>query len=103
MPSSTIRHPKSAADASDRRRSPRRPHVIEAWIASPTATDERLEVMSVNISRHGVAFCIERDLPLGAYYVIEIGMGPQRIVSEIRTVSSKPVDGDRFEVGAEFV
>ena len=88
----------------DRRRSPRTPHVAEAWIASPTATnpEERIEVTSMNLSRHGVGFELARAIPENTFYVIEIGMGEQRIVSEIRIVSCAKSDHGSWEVGAEF-
>jgi len=90
--------------AKDRRRSQRKEHVVEAWIISPTATKatERVEVTSVNISRHGVCFSLGRAIPQGAYYVIEVLMGDQNIVSEIRVVDCRADAGGRFDVGAEF-
>jgi hypothetical protein len=90
--------------ASDRRRSERVPHVCESWISSPTATDDdqKQEVTSLNISRHGVGFELHAPLPLGAFYVIEIGVGDQRLVSEIRLVSCKKNDAGLYECGAEF-
>ncbi len=105
MAAHTLARDVSKKTGAERRRSPRKPHVIEAWIASPTATpdEERLEATSINLSRHGVAFCIKTQLPVGSYYVIEIGMGEQRMVSEVRTVSCRPGDDGMFEVGAAFV
>jgi hypothetical protein len=95
---------ESPRTGSDRRRSERRPYIIEAWISSPTAksAEDRLVATSVNISRHGVAFEIESELPIHAYHVIEIGYGDQRLVSEIRTVSCRKAPSGNFEVGAEF-
>jgi hypothetical protein len=90
--------------AKDRRRSARKEHVVEAWIISPTATkaSEKMEVTSMNISRHGVCFSLARPIPEGAYYVIEVLMGEQKITSEIRVVTCRKDDGERFDVGAEF-
>jgi hypothetical protein len=87
----------------DRRRSLRKPHVAEAWVASPTATrpDDRLEVTALNLSRHGVAFEVPKALPEGSFYVVEIGVGDQRLSSEIRIISCRKVEGI-YEVGAEF-
>jgi hypothetical protein len=94
-------HPRSA---SDRRRSERVPHVCEAWLSSPTATsaDDKLEVTSLNISRHGVGFELATALPVGTFYVIEIGVGNQRLCSEIRLVACKKQESGLYEVGAEF-
>ena len=91
--------------AGDKRRSARVPHVMDAWICSPTAfdpVDERLEVRSVNISRHGVAFAIDHELATGAFWIMEIGIGDQRMISEIRIMNCRKADDGAFEVGAEF-
>jgi hypothetical protein len=69
----------------NRRRSERVPKVLDAWICSPTATnvmEEREEVTAVNLSRHGVGFQLDHEVPTGAFYVIQIGMGAQEVVSE---------------------
>src|SRR5258706_12278126 len=72
------------ADGADRRRSERKPLGMEAWICSPTATDraaEREEVMSMNLSRHGVGFTAARKLPVGSFYIFEVGVGAHRLGS----------------------
>jgi hypothetical protein len=94
---------KSTA-APERRRSERRPCVCEAFINSPTAVDqsERIEVTAINLSRTGVAFDCAQPLPRKSYYVIEIGMGEQRLVSEVRIVSCRPIEEGIYQVGAEF-
>jgi PilZ domain len=89
----------------DRRRSTRTPHVAQAWVVSPTSTrpaEERLEVAALNLSRHGVAFQVPQPLPEGAYYLIEIAVGAQRLTSEVRIISCRRSDQAAFEVGAEF-
>ena len=88
----------------ERRRSERKAYVVEAFIISPTATNpyERREVNSVNLSKHGVAFDFTEPLPKQTYYLIEIGMGTQRLVSEIRIVSCTPIEDGMYQVGAEF-
>jgi len=88
----------------DRRRSERQPHVAEAWLSSPTSTapEDRIEVTSLNISRHGVAFEVPKALPTGQYYVMEIGVGNQRLVSEVRVVSCRRDDHMKYEIGADF-
>jgi hypothetical protein len=89
---------------SDRRRSPRKSHIIEAWISSPTAKaeGERLEVTAIDLSKHGVAFDTLFPLPVHAFFVIEIGFGDQRLCCEIRTVSCRPMGQRLFHIGAEF-
>jgi hypothetical protein len=88
----------------DRRRSQRKEHVVEAWIVSPTATkpSERVEVTSVNVSRHGVCFSLARAIPVGAFYLIEVLMGEQKITSEIRVIDCRKDPAGRYDVGAEF-
>ena len=88
----------------DRRRSERKPHVVEAWIISPTATrqTEKVEVTSVNVSRHGVCFSLARPIPDGSFYMIEVLMGDQKIMSEIRIITCRKDDAGRYDVGAEF-
>jgi len=91
------------AGGSERRRSTRAPHVAGAWVASPTATrpDDRLEVTALNLSRHGVAFELPGPLPEGAFFVIVIGVGEQRLTSEVRIISCRKA-GAAYAVGAEF-
>lgn len=89
---------------SERRRSERKPYVVEAFIISPTATDlrERREVTSVNLSRHGIAFDFDEPLPKKTYFRMEIGIGEQRMVTEVRIVSCRPIEDGLYQVGAEF-
>src|SRR5260221_2400157 len=95
---------KSVTAAADRRRSTRTPQVVEAWIVSPTATrlDERREVQSLNLSRHGVGFEIATAMPEGSFYVMEIGVGDQRLRSEVRIISCRRGAAGVYEIGAEF-
>ena len=94
----------AAASGVNRRRSIRVPHIIEARIWSPTAKDprDRMEAVSLNLSRNGVAFSVPKPLPTGAYYVIQIGFGDQKLLSEVRILSCRQVEGGQYEVGAEF-
>jgi hypothetical protein len=88
----------------DRRRSERTPLVVEAWLSSPTATDpsDGEEVTSVNVSRHGVAFDRRKALPVGTFHILDIKMGEQRMRSEIRVMTCRPLPDGTFEIGAEF-
>jgi len=88
----------------ERRRNERKAYICEAFINSPTAIDgsERVEVTAVNLSKTGLAFDCTEPLPKKAYYVIEIGMGEQRLISEIRIVSCRPIEEGIYQVGAEF-
>ncbi|HMO27591.1 MAG TPA: PilZ domain-containing protein [Tepidisphaeraceae bacterium] len=99
-----IRLEKSNAAAEDRRRSDRRPHVVEAWICSPTSSDpeDRVEVLAVNVSRHGVGF--ESDTPIapGTFHTMEIGIGEQTMRHEVRVSFCRKTEHGRYDVGAEF-
>lgn len=88
----------------ERRRSQRKPHVVQAWISSPTAVDpaDRQEVLAINVSRHGVAFERRDPLPTGAFHVLDIAMGEQRMRCEVRILSCRKNDHGQFEIGAEF-
>ena len=96
-------HPQAPSE-DNRRRSERKPYVIEARIWSPTAVDpnEREEVRAVNLSRHGVAFQIDHAIPVAHFMMIEVGIGQQKITSEVRIISCRECDPHVFEVGAEF-
>ncbi len=88
-----------------KRRTVRAPHVMDAWICSPTAVqpmEERREVRSINISRHGIGFSADCELATGAFWIVEVGFGEQRLLSEIRIVNCRKAESGRFEVGAEF-
>jgi hypothetical protein len=99
-----IARPPSTQIASDRRRSTRAPHIAEAWVVSPTATrdDERMEVQSLNLSRHGVMFELHAPLAKHSFYLFEVGVGEQRMRSEIRIISCAKNQAGAYEVGAEF-
>src|SRR5690349_4580276 len=97
MPTKTKHRPTRGRVAqSDRRRSPRVPSVIEAWLAPVGSADpdQRLEIASMDLSRHGVGFCVYRELPLGSFHVVEIALGDQRLVSEVRVVFCRPFEGE---------
>jgi hypothetical protein len=103
MTTQTAPAPK-AARTKEHRRSPRKRSILEAWISSPTATDpsKRMEVISVDLSKHGVAFDASVPVPNQTYYIIEIGYGSQKITAEIRTVSCRKLCDGLYHVGAEF-
>lgn len=94
---------RSATVADDRRRSERRPCICEAWIWSPTSSedDDRRLVSALNLSRHGVGFESDQPVEPGTFHRIELRLGPQTIRAEIRILHCRRGDGG-FEVGAEF-
>lgn len=88
----------------DRRRSARTCHLVQAWVVSPTATrdDERREVQALNLSRHGVGFEVSAAMPVNSFFMMEIGVGEQRLCSEVRIISCTKNGAGTYEVGAEF-
>jgi len=102
----TVKSPKTGLShiQSDRRRSARLPHIAEAWVVSPTATrdEERLEVQSLNLSRHGVMFELNAPLAVSSFYLFDVGVGEQQMRSEIRIISCAKNEAGAYEVGAEF-
>ena len=97
-------HAAESSAEPDRRRSERTPHIVEAWISSPTATDpkDRDEVRSVNLSRHGIAFEHHTELPLGTFHAIDLALGEQRLRTEVRIMYCRSLGDGNFEIGAEF-
>ena len=90
----------------DRRRSVRRPYVIQSWLApaGDGRPGSRVAISSLDLSEHGVAFGTWQPLAAGSVHVIEIGLGEQRLVSEVRVVFCRPFPALNgvYQVGAEF-
>ena len=81
------------------------PLVIESFITNPSAEDPDapMEVKSINMSWHGVGFYSLLPLPPGRKYVIELGLGKQRLVAKIRITACRQAAGKGYEVGTEFL
>jgi hypothetical protein len=89
------------ADVSERRRSKRSPHVVEAFIASPTSPAERVAVTSVNVSRHGVAFVSPTPVPVGTFHQIDLRLGEQSMRCEVKISHCRQTDAG-YDVGGAF-
>ena len=92
---------RAAAAAADRRRSPRRPHTAQAWLSSPTG-GQRTEVLCLDLSRHGVGLSLARPIPDGTFYILELGLGAQRIVCEIRIIGCQPAPDGSYRASGAF-
>jgi hypothetical protein len=92
---------KDSMEMEERRRSPRKPHVAEALLSSPTGGTP-IEVTSVDISRHGVALSIKAALATGTFHILKLGLGAQRIVTEVRILSCNLIDDGSYRIHAEF-
>jgi hypothetical protein len=87
--------------AEERRRSDRRAHVVEAFLSSPTG-GSRLEVSSIDLSKHGIGLCLKKPIAAGTFQVLELGIGPQKMVTEVRILSCRPQAEGGFHVHAMF-
>ena len=85
----------------DRRRSSRKPHVVEATITSPTG-GPAVEVTGVDLSKHGVGLSVGKVVPAGTFHILTLGLGAQRMVGEIRVVSCRKQGDCLYRVHAEF-
>jgi hypothetical protein len=102
MPTSQTVTKKPVVPKSDeRRRSPRREHVVEASITSPTG-GPAIKVTGVDLSKHGVGLSLGKFIPSGTFHVLTLGLGAQRIVGEIRVVSCRKQGDSVYRVHAEF-
>jgi hypothetical protein len=86
----------------DRRRSDRVPYIIDAWLQSPSSPGQRLEVIAVNLSRHGAAFQIDQPLAVGEYHVLEIGLGEKSLICKSVVRRCLDLDNGQYEIGVEF-
>ena len=89
-----------AAAVDERRRSERYPYVVEAWLSNDSTAP--IELKTANLSRHGVRLTLERPLNVGEFFTIEIGVGRQALLSEVRIVSCFATEDGLYDVGAEF-
>lgn len=86
----------------ERRRSPRTGNIIQGWLSRYESQD-RTEVTTFDISRHGMSFDATFEIPIGAQYVYEIGFGKQSLICDIRIVNCKLIAKDIWHIGAEFI
>ncbi|GEM_PF-1461511 len=102
LKSVTVGTPREASTTGhERRRSSRNAQTLESCVRAVDSSEE-IDVSDVNLSRHGVGFCSKSSLTLGDSYIVEIGFGDQKLISEIRIVSCRKLDTGGVEVGAEF-
>jgi hypothetical protein len=89
----------------DRRRSTREPVSTLGMVRAlgDGEFDRPRQVMVNNVSLHGVGFrCMER-LDSDQIYVIEIGVGPLHLTSQLRIIRNRPRPDGTYDVGAEFI
>jgi hypothetical protein len=103
--------PKSGNDAKgsgggiERRRSKREPVTTLGMLRSidESEFDRPRQVMVSDVSLHGCGFrCMER-LDNELTYVIEIGVGPLHLTSQLRIVRNRVRPDGTYDVGAEFI
>jgi hypothetical protein len=65
------------ATGAGRRRSERRPYIIEGWLSRPNNPSDEIEVVALNMSQHGIGFKLPKPLQPGEFFAMEIGLGEQ--------------------------
>jgi hypothetical protein len=90
-----------ASTESERRRSQRKPHVVEAYLASPTG-GKKLGVSCVDVSKHGVRLKVAQPIATGTYHVLELGFDAQKRGGEVRILSCRREADGAYHVHAEF-
>ena len=95
----------SPGPASDRHHFGRRGESLQAHLY-PDMRDaqesDELEVVSLNLTRHGIGLELAQDVPVGSIYNIEIGSGGRIVQSQVRIVSCDPIADGLFRAGGEF-
>ena len=92
----------------ERRRSTREPVTTLGMLRCIEEDDGRganrpYQVMIHNVSLHGVGFrCMER-LDSDLTYVIEIGVGPLHLTSQLKIVRNRIRPDGTYDIGAEFI
>lgn len=87
----------------ERRRSLRRRHLSLAWVRNADVRkNSTVEVLTTDLSEHGVGFRADRTIKVGTQCCIEIGCGPSRLIGEVRIVHSKSKGRRGYEIGADF-
>lgn len=91
----------SAALADERRRSPRRAYVAVAFLSSPTG-GKRIEVLSADVSRHGICLKLRHPIAGGTFHRLEFSSDSGRPAREVRILSCDAQDDGSFQAHAEF-
>lgn len=87
----------------ERRRSLRRRHLSLAWVRNvEVKKNATVEVLTTDLSEHGVGFRADRSIKVGSKCCIEIGCGPKRLISEVTIVHSRGRGRRGYEIGADF-
>jgi hypothetical protein len=96
---------KSDKSGIERRRSTREPVRTPGMLRSLDGGefDRPRQVLVNNVSLHGVGFrCMER-LDSELIYVIEIGVGPLHLTSQLKIVRNRVRPDGTYDIGAEFI
>jgi len=104
LTSTSLQDQRFAARAApaERRRSARHGYIIEAWLGPSSDPSRREEVVTLNLSKDGVAFQLTKPVELGSCNVLEISLGEQKLVTRVQIKRCQPIDGSFWDVGAEF-
>lgn len=91
----------TTATPAERRRSRREAHVAQAIVSSPTGGNH-IDVVSMDLSRHGVRLSVNKPLAAGTYQRLELDGSGKRVVREVRILSCRPQEDGSFQLHAEF-
>jgi hypothetical protein len=94
--------PSAKAPGAERRRSRREPYIIDAWLAPVGRPESRTEVVTLNISRHGVGLKLAEPLAMESAYELELMPNGKRMTMKIVICRCQPMEGGFWNVGAEF-
>jgi hypothetical protein len=85
----------------ERRRSLRQTHVAPATVSSPTG-GHRIEVLSMDLSKHGVRLQVGQPIASGTFQRLEMEASDLPVVREVRILSCRLQPDGSYQVHAEF-
>jgi hypothetical protein len=70
---------------------------------SPEQGNRCTQVLITDLSLHGCDFRCDARPRVGAFYRIEVTLGPLALTSRLRVIRSQIRSDETYEIGAEFV
>jgi hypothetical protein len=103
--SNTLTSPgsKSAQPAgAERRRSKREPYIMDAWLIPAGQPEARIQVVTLDLSRHGVRLQVSKPLLAESCHALELKANGQRVTMDVVICRCLPMEDGFWDVGAEF-
>lgn len=63
---------------------------------------DEVELLAVNITRHGVGMELPHEVAIGSVYSLAINIGTQKLCSHVRITSCSPMADGVFRAGGEL-